>query len=140
MSFIASTPEDLPEIVIQVLRIAGGRRKWLLYGDLGAGKTAFVKTFCRHFGTAETASSPTFSLVNEYFYTENGEKSVIRHLDLYRLKNIDEALDIGIEDYLDDPNYTMIEWPEVIEPLLPPDILKIHIEITRDSARKFVIL
>lgn len=140
MSLIATSPEDLPGIVSQVLDIAAGRRKWLLYGDLGAGKTAFVKAFCRHLGTTETASSPTFSLVNEYFYTENGVKQVIRHMDLYRLKNIDEALDIGIEDYLDDPDYTLIEWPEVIEPLLPPDILKIHIEITTDSARKFVIL
>jgi tRNA threonylcarbamoyladenosine biosynthesis protein TsaE len=140
MSLIATSPEDLPGIVSQVLDIAAGRRKWLLYGDLGAGKTAFVKAFCRHLGTTETASSPTFSLVNEYFYTENGVKQVIRHMDLYRLNNIDEALDIGIEDYLDDPDYTLIEWPEVIEPLLPPAILKIHIEITGDSARKFVIL
>lgn len=140
MTFIVPTPEDLPDIVQQILTVAAGRRKWMLYGDLGAGKTAFVKAFCRHFSTSETASSPTFSLVNEYFYTENGIKSVIRHLDLYRLKNLDEALDIGIEDYLDDPDYTLIEWPEVIEALLPPDILKIHIEITTDSARKFVIL
>lgn len=140
MTLIAPTPEDLPGIVEQILGFAAGRRKWMLYGDLGAGKTAFVKAFCRHFGTSETASSPTFSLVNEYFYTDNGKKSVIRHLDIYRLKNIEEALDIGIEDFLDDPDYTLIEWPEIIEPLLPPDVLKIHIEITADSARKFVIL
>ena len=108
---------------------------------MGAGKTTFTKVFCQHFGVDSATSSPIFSLVNEYFYLDTeGGQNVIHHLDLYRLKNLEEALDIGIEDYLYDENYCLIEWPQIIESILPDDVLKISIEMIGDSTRKIVIL
>lgn len=138
--FIIPTISDLPEAVKWVLAQANGRQKIMLYGDMGAGKTTFTKAFCHHFGVTDTTSSPTFSLVNEYRYESNGVKKRIHHLDLYRLKNLDEALDIGIEDYLFDEGYCLIEWAQIIEPLLPDDVLKIRIEISDNFERKIVIL
>jgi tRNA threonylcarbamoyladenosine biosynthesis protein TsaE len=138
--FIIPSLSDLPEAVKWVLAQANGKQKIMLYGDMGAGKTTFTKAFCNHFGVTDTTSSPTFSLVNEYRYVENGVKKMIHHLDLYRLKNLDEALDIGIEDYLFDEDYCIIEWAQIIEPLLPDDVLKIRIEISDTFERKIVIL
>ena len=147
--FIVSTKNDLPDAVEWVLAQANGQRKIMLYGEMGAGKTTFTKVFCKHFGVDGPTSSPTFSLVNEYFYEDTGDTSrtpqvgrqnVIHHLDLYRLKNIEEAMDIGIEDYLYDDSYCLIEWPQVIESIMPPDVLKISIELIEDSMRKIVIL
>ena len=107
---------------------------------MGAGKTTFVKAFCQYLGVKSLASSPTFSLVNEYVYLENGVEKLIHHLDLYRLKDLDEALDIGVEEYLYDDDYCLIEWPQIIEPLLDADVLKISFEISGNSTRKIVIL
>ncbi len=149
--FIISTKNDLSEAVNWLLTQANGRRKIMLYGDMGVGKTTFTKVFCQHFGVNNATSSPTFSLVNEYYYSDNeglinahtlekGAQHVIHHLDLYRLKNLEEAMDIGIEDYLYDHNYCLIEWPHIIEPIMPDDVLKICIELVEDSIRKIVIL
>jgi tRNA threonylcarbamoyladenosine biosynthesis protein TsaE len=138
--FIIPSISDLPKAVKWVLEQAKGRQKIMLYGDMGAGKTTFTKAFCDHFGVTDTTSSPTFSLVNEYRYKSNGVNKMIHHLDLYRLKNLDEALDIGIEDYLFDDDYCLIEWAQIIEPLLPDDVLKIRIEISDTFERKIVIL
>ena len=149
--FIISTKNDLPDAVDWLLVQANGQRKIMLYGDMGVGKTTFTKVFCQHFGVNNATSSPTFSLVNEYFYSDAPEQqnadnrasegqNVIHHLDLYRLKNLEEALDIGIEDYLYDENYCLIEWPQIIEPIMPEDVLKISIELIEDSMRKIVIL
>ena len=89
----------------------------------------------------ENVTSPTFSLVNEYTYADaEGNERLFRHLDLYRLKSIEEALDIGIEDYLYDGQYCFIEWPEIIEPILPDDAVRINLSILRDSSRKILIL
>jgi tRNA threonylcarbamoyladenosine biosynthesis protein TsaE len=149
--FIVSKKNDLPGAVNWLLAHANGQRKIMLYGDMGAGKTTFTKAFCQHFGVDSATSSPTFSLVNEYFYSDTvegrnpntigkGAQNTIHHLDLYRLKNLEEALDIGIEDYLYDDSYCLIEWPHIIEPIMPEDVLKISIEMIEDSERKIVIL
>jgi tRNA threonylcarbamoyladenosine biosynthesis protein TsaE len=95
--FIIPSLSDLPEAVKWVLAQANGKQKIMLYGDMGAGKTTFTKAFCNHFGVTDTTSSPTFSLVNEYRYMSNGVKKMIHHLDLYRLKNLDEALDLALK-------------------------------------------
>ncbi|NJN34931.1 MAG: tRNA (adenosine(37)-N6)-threonylcarbamoyltransferase complex ATPase subunit type 1 TsaE [Saprospiraceae bacterium] len=81
-----------------------------------------------------------FSLVNEYEYEERVKKKLIRHLDLYRLKNLEEALDIGVEDFLYDDTYCLIEWANIIEPILPDDVLSLKIEILENFERKIVIL
>ncbi|MFN0015436.1 MAG: tRNA (adenosine(37)-N6)-threonylcarbamoyltransferase complex ATPase subunit type 1 TsaE [Saprospiraceae bacterium] len=120
----------------------GDRRKVALYGGLGAGKTTFVQAFCRWLGVTDTPTSPTFSLVNEYTYPEPGGQGILRvhHLDLYRLKNTEEALDIGIEEILFDHWYCFIEWPQVVEPLLPEDTAKIHFDILGATQRRLLLL
>lgn len=136
--------KDLSEIksaAKEILRYAADRKVITLTGDLGAGKTTLTQAICKALGVGENVTSPTFSLVNEYSYLDkNGQEQLFRHLDLYRLKNLDEALDIGIEDYLEDGQYCFIEWPEIIEPLLPEKVVKINISILNNSSRKILIL
>jgi tRNA threonylcarbamoyladenosine biosynthesis protein TsaE len=138
--FTTYHPSDLEDAVDWVLKKAKDNKKIMLYGEMGAGKTTFVKAFCKHFGVKDKASSPTFSLVNEYIYSENGAEKFIHHMDFYRLKTIEEAMDIGIEEYLYDDSYCLIEWPHIIEPILPDNVFKINMEIMSNSTRKIVIL
>lgn len=113
-----------------------GRRKIALYGDMGAGKTTFSKAFCRYLGVTDNTASPTFSLINEYHYTgDDGRLQVVHHLDLYRLRSTEEAFDAGVEEVLYDPWYCLIEWPQLIEPLLPEDVAVIRIAVTEDGQR-----
>ena len=102
---------------------------------LGAGKTTFVKCLLAELGTLDDVTSPTYSIINEYTY----EKGLIYHLDLYRLNTIDEALNIGIEEYLHSGNYCLIEWYKLIESILPDNCVKIEIDVNQDSSRKFLI-
>ena len=130
---------ELDKAAEALLHFAEGRTKIALIGDLGAGKTAFVKAFCRRIKVTDNVSSPTFALVNEYvFLDENDREQPIHHLDLYRLKSLDEALGIGIEDYLYDEHYCFIEWPEIISDLLPDDMVFVEIESQPDESRRFL--
>lgn len=130
--FIINTEAELPRLVEEFLTFANGRKKVVLYGQIGAGKTTFVKAFCQKIQTNERANSPTFSLVNEYEYADG----LIYHMDLYRLKTYEEALDIGIEDYLYDAHYCFIEWAELIENILPDDVIVMRFETMEDKSRK----
>jgi len=107
----------------------------LFYGEMGAGKTTFIKAFCAALGVEDTVSSPTFSIVNEYQST----KGIIYHFDFYRLKNQTEALDLGLEEYLDSGNYCLIEWPEKIPDLLPENYVHISLKVRPDQQRKLTI-
>jgi tRNA threonylcarbamoyladenosine biosynthesis protein TsaE len=140
--FVAKTEEDLDEAVSMLLKAAGGERKKIaLTGDLGAGKTTFVRAFCRRFKVREQVTSPTFTIANEYSYQdEKGQEHLIYHLDLYRLKNVKEAYDIGITNYLDDENYCLIEWPEIVREMLPENIVWVKISILPDASRKLLFL
>lgn len=140
MELIIKDLDELELAVAKLLDFANGRKKILFTGEIGAGKTTFIKYFCQHFQVQEHVTSPTFSLINEYEYEENAQIKLIHHLDLYRLKSAQEALDIGIEDYLFDEDYCLIEWPEIIESLLPDDVVRINIELQPDSSRKMLIL
>ena len=131
---------ELPKVVNSLLDFAEGKKKFILNAAMGAGKTTFTKAFCETMGVQDKTSSPTFSLVNEYFYEKNEENGLIRHLDLYRLKNTEEALDIGVEDFLYDKNYLFVEWADVILELLPEDIVEIKIEILSENERKFIFM
>ncbi len=121
-----------------LLQRMGNRRKVALYGQMGAGKTTFVRAICQVLGAVGNVSSPTFAIVNEYSLAETGD--AVYHLDLYRLKTLQEAMDIGVENYLEDAAYCFIEWPELIEPLLPPDAVRIKLELVNDSQRKILFL
>lgn len=142
MELIISQLADLEKAAKILLSYAGKRKKWCFYGDLGAGKTTFIKVICQHLQIEEGVTSPTYSLVNEYSYvdTSTGTTKHLYHLDLYRLKQIEEALDIGIEEYLYDEQYCFIEWAQIIEPILPTEVLTIHIELMEDDRRKIIFV
>lgn len=111
---IISSLEELQGLAKDFVANYAVPKVFLLNGHMGAGKTTFINALCKEWGIEES-SSPTFSLVNEY---RSSEGVTIFHFDLYRLKDIDEALDIGFEEYLDKGAFVFIEWPEIILPLL----------------------
>ncbi len=136
MDIQCNTETELPEVARQILEyLPKSIRTVLLQGDLGAGKTALVKEFVRLLGSDDVASSPTFSLINEYAGAER-----IAHVDLYRLESLEEALDIGIEEYLDSDRWVFIEWPALIMPVIGTDYAVIDITVEPDSSRIFRIL
>lgn len=97
---------------------------YLLKGEMGAGKTTFVKELCKELKIEDTVNSPTFAIVNEY----KGKNNTIYHFDCYRLKNIQEAIEIGFEDYINSENLCLIEWPEIVENLITVPFTTIFIE------------
>ena len=134
MTMIINSEEELGKVVEQFLSTSEDVKVVLLHGDLGAGKTTFVKKFAQKLGADEEASSPTYSLVNEYLIPEGK----IYHIDLYRLNDTHEAQDMGIEEYLYSGEYCFIEWPEIIQHLVDEAIV-IKIETLPDDSRKFEI-
>ena len=142
MTIIIDDIGSLDSGVQKLLDFAGHKTKMMFTGEIGAGKTTFIQVFCQFFQVEEKVTSPTFSLINEYTYKDRktGELQYIHHLDLYRLKSLEEAIQIGIEDYLYDEHYCLIEWPELIESVLPDDVVKINIEILENSSRKIIFL
>jgi tRNA threonylcarbamoyladenosine biosynthesis protein TsaE len=130
--------DDIGNAAAQLIAAAGNKKVWLFTGDMGAGKTTLIKAICSALGAKGDFSSPTYSLVNEYDLANNNDK--IYHLDLYRLKNINEALDIGIEEYLYSGGYCLIEWPQLIMPLLNEgEYLPINISSISEIERKITI-
>lgn len=109
-----------------------GYRIFAFYGKMGAGKTTFIQSVCKALGSADNVTSPTFALINEY---KTSQLLSVFHFDFYRIKDIEEAFDLGYEDYFYSGNYCLIEWPELIEPLLPGNIVKVKIEVTDDGTR-----
>lgn len=102
-------------------------------GQMGAGKTTFIKALCEALGVSEVVTSPTFSIVNEYRSDETGE--LIYHFDFYRIKKIDEAYDMGCEDYFYSGAVCLIEWPELVEDLLPGNTVWVDIRVNDDDTR-----
>lgn len=108
-------------------------RKLAIYGDLGAGKTTMVKQMGRHLGITQPMTSPTFALLNEY----ESPYGLVYHFDLYRLGNEEELMDLGFEEYLENPDaFVFIEWPELVADLLPNEFLKLEIEVTGPKSRR----
>ena len=141
MEIIVDGVDNLKSAAKQLIDFAGDRKKWTFVGEIGAGKTTFIKELCELLGVSEKVTSPTFSLINEYIISsDQTSESLIHHIDLYRLENMEEAIDIGIEDYLYDPHYCFIEWPQLIQPILPDNTLEINIEIIDNSTRKIIFL
>jgi tRNA threonylcarbamoyladenosine biosynthesis protein TsaE len=112
---------------LEILKECEPRKVFAFDGQMGAGKTTFIKKLCEAMGTEDVVNSPTFAIVNVYD-VEQPFKGEVYHFDCYRLKDIREAIDFGAEDYLYSGNYCFIEWPEMIEALLPEDT--VHIRIT----------
>lgn len=122
---------ELPSLAEAIMDLAGSSRLLLFKGELGSGKTTLIKNICNFLNVNEEVTSPTFSLVNQY-QNQAGEK--IYHFDLYRLESLEEAIDIGFEEYLDSGNWCLIEWPEIAEELIDGDRLIIEI-LTKGKQR-----
>lgn len=127
---------DLDAAAEQILDHAGAERIFIFEGEMGAGKTTLIKAIAKAMGVTETVSSPTFSIVNEYRTAER----VIYHFDFYRIKNLNEAFDIGYEEYFYSGNTCFIEWPEKIADLLPEHYVKIRIKPVSESERLLSII
>jgi len=126
---------QLPIVVDVLMDMLGrGSKVVLLYGDLGAGKTTLVKYVAKKLGCFDKTSSPTYSLVNEY----QVKKEIMYHIDLYRINDTAEAIDMGIEEYISSNNLCFVEWPQVIEPLID-EYIKLNIEASEGDERIFTL-
>jgi len=121
---------------VDILNVHPEKRVYALRGKMGAGKTTFTKSLCEAMGSDDIVNSPTFAIVNVY---EDKNREEIYHFDCYRLKSIQEALDFGAEEYLYSGCYCFIEWPEMIEDILPEDTVDIIIEPQEDGTRLLTI-
>ena len=113
----------------------GHRRVFAFYGGMGAGKTTFIKALCQQLGVKDAVTSPTFAIVNEY----GSDIGPIYHFDFYRIKNLAEVMDLGFDDYAYSGHLCLMEWPELIEDLLPDNTVSVHIEETDNGMRKVTL-
>ena len=127
--------KELDGIAKQLIQSHPNERIFAFYGKMGAGKTTFIKSICKILGTEEIVTSPTFSIVNQY-NTKNGEN--LFHFDFYRIKKTEEVMDIGYEDYFYSGSYCFIEWPEMIEELLPENFVYVKIEADEKGNERLI--
>lgn len=127
----------LPKAAEEFLCALGSRRVVALLAPMGTGKTTFTSALCNILGVEDSITSPTFAIVNEYFSTKWNEP--IYHFDFYRLRDLDEARAIGVEDYLYSGYLCLLEWPELIEPLLPDDTMVVRLEELPDGSRRLTM-
>ena len=131
--------KDLAEIsktAKNFIEATKGQKIFAFYGKMGSGKTTFIKELCKQLGSDDNITSPTFAIVNEY---ETNSETLIYHFDFYRIEKQEEAYDLGYEDYFYSDNYCFIEWPELIENLLPENCKKVYIEELKNGTRKISI-
>ena len=127
---IETIREAAQEFIIHI----GNHRVFAFYGEMGAGKTTFIKAICEELGVEDVITSPTFAIVNEY--TSND--GTIYHFDFYRIKKLEEVYDMGFEDYFYSGALCFIEWPELIEEVLPEDAVKVSIKEEEDGTRSIL--
>ena len=123
--FHINSVEQLSEVSEYLLSMRNEADIIAFYGSMGAGKTTLIKNLCHKMGVTDEVNSPTFAIVNEYV---TGEGESVYHFDFYRIKKLEEAYDIGFENYFDSGNLCLIEWPEMIEPLLPENYIRVEIQ------------
>ncbi len=124
---------NMPEAAQEFVRAMDQNTVFAFYGKMGAGKTTFIKAVCEALGVTDVVNSPTFSIVNEYRADTTGE--LIYHFDFYRIKKLEEVYDMGYEDYFYSGAVCFIEWPELIEDLLPGDAIRVDIVEQEDGSR-----
>ena len=129
---VAST-EALPEAARTFVRAIDQATVFAFYGKMGAGKTTFIKAVCEELGVTDVVNSPTFSIVNEYRSDTTGE--LIYHFDFYRIQRLEEVYDMGYEDYFYSGALCFVEWPELVDELLPGDAVKVQIEEQPEGSR-----
>jgi tRNA threonylcarbamoyladenosine biosynthesis protein TsaE len=121
----------------QILEQFPDKRIFILDGEMGAGKTTFTTAFAEHLGAVDHVSSPTFAIANVYLCADGKE---IYHFDFYRIESLQEALDIGVEEYFQSGNYCFIEWPDIVSAVIPEDALRIQIKHTdNEDVRDLII-
>jgi len=123
---------ELPSIASQIIKVSLSHKALLFYGEMGAGKTTLIKEITKQLGSTDRVTSPTFSLVNEYL----ADNAKVYHFDFHRIEEEEEAYDIGFEDYLNNNQWILIEWPSKIENLLPLESTSITIEKISHETRK----
>jgi len=128
--------EDLDRVARAVIEKAGHCPVWLFYGEMGSGKTTFIKNLCRQLGVEDAMSSPTFSIVNEYKTVDDRK---VYHFDYYRIKNEAEAYDIGSEEYFYSGNLCFIEWAEKIPSLIPEEHAEVSITVENQNHRTIAL-
>ena len=123
---------DYSKIANEIISLAGKIKIWTFEGNLGAGKTTLIKQLCKEMGIQDSVHSPTFSLVNNY-------DDKVFHFDCYRLNNLEEAMDFGMEEYLDSDKICLIEWPALVNDILPYPRLSVEISYNHQKSRDFLI-
>lgn len=130
--------ENIAEAAHEFVAQMGDETVYAFYGEMGAGKTTFINALCKELGVEDdTTNSPSFSIINEYRSDTTAE--LIYHFDLYRLESLEEAFDIGVEDYFDSGALCFLEWPERIDDILPGDTVKVNITVNDDDTRTITI-
>lgn len=127
------TLADMDCAAKQFVAAMNGHRIFAFYGAMGAGKTTFIRAVCRTLGVTEEVTSPTFAIVNEY-HSDTSDRHFF-HFDFYRIQKIEEVYDLGYEDYFYGSGTCFIEWPELIEPLLPSDAVRVKMEVLENGTR-----
>ena len=130
------TLEHIPEAALKLLSVSSAYKVFAMHGEMGAGKTTFIHALCEAMGVEDVISSPTFSIINQY-RTAKGQ--TVYHMDLYRIKDENEAINAGIEDCLYSGNMCLVEWPEKVPGIFPADTLHITITVINDNTRKLQI-
>ena len=133
---IISSVDGIGSAAKQFVELMGDRKVFAFYGKMGAGKTTFIKAICEALGVEDVVTSPTFAIVNEYKTRQEG---TVFHFDFYRIKNLGEACDIGCEEYFYSGSPCFIEWPELVEPLLPEETVSVRIEAADNGSRTVTI-
>jgi tRNA threonylcarbamoyladenosine biosynthesis protein TsaE len=130
------TLDEIDTVAAELWQLGKNRKVWTFDGDMGAGKTTLIAAICRHLGVNDAVSSPTFALVNEYHFEQDGVDTILYHSDWYRLSGTEEAIESGLEDlFADKTAYCFVEWPDKATAILPKDCLVIHIRSKDISAR-----
>ena len=131
---IAQSENDLPFIAKQLLEQLGNRKVIAFYGEMGAGKTTFISALLRAMGVPQVDGSPTYGFVQTY---QSPMYGTVHHFDMYRINHIEEAFDIGFEEYIYSDAYSFIEWPSNVEELLPEDLVEVRISLNDQGDRVF---
>lgn len=129
---VFSSLDEIEGAAKKFLETVGKCKQFAFYGGMGAGKTTFIKQLCEQLEVTDVVSSPTFSIINEY-YTKSNER--IFHFDFYRIEDIEEVYNIGYEDYFFSDDYCFLEWPELVEELLTEQMVKVYISVLDDGSR-----
>lgn len=133
MEITIKSLDTIHEAAKEFFKGMGEGKVFAFYGKMGAGKTTFIKALCEVLGVEDVITSPTFAIINEY---TDGKGDPIYHFDFYRIKKLEEVYDMGYEDYFYSGNLCLLEWPELIEDILPENVIKVTIEEQPDGTRK----